>query len=100
MVTPSIVLACMYPRLFDGPSIPRPFPALFPGLERRRVPEPRGLPAVAGRTRKPGHNQRNSPIDAAGLGEGAILLNGGKRRSLRGLAWHGLIERELVARDG
>jgi hypothetical protein len=44
--------------------------------------------------------QWNSPGDVVSLGVGAILSNGGKRCSLRGLVLHGLIERDLVARDG
>jgi hypothetical protein len=45
-------------------------------------------------------SQRISMGGFAGLGVGAILSNGGKRRSLRGLVRHGLIETDLVARAG
>jgi hypothetical protein len=45
-------------------------------------------------------SQRISMGGLAGLGVGAILSNGGKRRSLRGLVPHGLIETDLVARAG
>jgi hypothetical protein len=71
---------------------------------------PAACPPVAGAEPEPpwyyttgavgAESQWNSPGDVRGLGVGAILSNGGKRRSLRVLVWHGLIERDLVARDG